>query len=160
MFGLFKKKTLSLSSPMTGEVIDITKVPDAVFSQKMVGDGFAINPTDGQVKAPCAGKIAQIFPTNHAFGIVSEDGIEVLVHIGIDTVELKGEGFTRVAEVGATVEAGDVVVKVDLDVLKSHGKSVITPIVITSPDKVKDIQVNLGDTASSRVKGAAVLSLV
>lgn len=146
MFGLFKKKTLELQSPMQGEVIDITKVPDAVFSQKMIGDGFAVDPTDGDVKAPCSGRIAQIFPTNHAFGIVTKEGVEVLVHIGIDTVELKGEGFTRVLEPGAEVEAGDVIVKVDLNVLKDNEKSTITPVVITTPDKVKTMDVKLGST--------------
>ena len=156
MFGIFKKKTLSLKSPMDGEVIDITKVPDAVFSQKMVGDGFAVSPVNGSVKAPCSGKIAQIFPTNHAFGIVTDDGVEILVHIGIDTVELKGEGFTRIAEVGAQVNAGDEIVRVDLDVLKSHDKSMVTPVVVTSPDKVKSIDVKFGAGDSE----AAVLTLV
>ncbi len=157
MFGIFfKKKTLSLQSPMEGEVFDITNVPDAVFSQKMVGDGFAVNPTSGSVKAPCSGKIAQIFPTNHAFGIVTEDGIEVLVHIGIDTVELKGQGFERIAEVGSQVRAGDEVVRVDLEVLKSNDKSIVTPVVITSPDKVKSIDVKFGTGGAE----AAVLTLV
>lgn len=156
MFGIFKKKTLSLKSPMDGEVIDITKVPDAVFSQKMVGDGFAVSPTNGSVKAPCKGKIAQIFPTNHAFGIVTEEGVEVLVHIGIDTVELKGEGFMRIAEVGAQVNEGDEIVRVDLEVLKANEKSMVTPVVITTPDKVKSIDVKLGASGSD----AAVLTLV
>jgi len=158
MFGLFKKKTLGLKAPMDGTVIDISEVPDAVFSQKMVGDGFAINPTDGSVKAPCAGKIVQIFPTNHAFGIVSEEGVEVLVHIGIDTVELKGEGFTRIAEVGTSVNAGDEIVRVDLDVLKAHEKSAITPIVITTPDKIKTMDVKLGPVNGG--SDAAVLTLI
>tara|TARA_Y100000588_G_C13921851_1_gene781859 strand:+ start:72 stop:542 length:471 start_codon:yes stop_codon:yes gene_type:complete len=156
MFGLFKKKTLDLLAPMQGEVIDITQVPDAVFSQKMVGDGFALNPTEGLVKAPCSGKVAQIFPTNHAFGIISEEGVEVLVHIGIDTVELKGQGFSRVVEPGTQVQAGDVIVKVDLEVLKANEKSTVTPVVITTPDKIKSIQINHGNNKST----AATLSLV
>ncbi len=157
MFGLFKKKSLSLQSPMTGDVINISEVPDAVFSQKMVGDGFAVNPSNGEVKAPCSGTIAQIFPTNHAFGIVSEEGVEVLVHIGIDTVELKGEGFTRIAEVGSKVNAGEVIIKVDLEVLKNHDKLVITPVVITTPDKIKAIDVKYGSDTN---KEAAILTLV
>jgi len=131
-------------APMSGEIIDISKVPDAVFSQKMVGDGFAINPSNGLVMAPCSGTIAQVFPTNHAFGIVTDDGFEVLVHIGIDTVELSGEGFTRVLEPGTKVQAGDTIIQVDLDVLRNHDKSTITPVVITTPDKVKSMDVNLG----------------
>ncbi|WP_430882618.1 PTS sugar transporter subunit IIA [Fusibacter sp. JL216-2] len=144
MFGIFKKKTLTLKSPLEGEIIDISNVPDAVFSQKMVGDGFAVKPSNGLVKAPCKGKIAQIFPTNHAFGLVTDEGLEILVHIGIDTVELKGEGFTRMAQVGDEVEEGDTIIQVDLDILKAHDKSSITPVVITTPDKVKSIDVKLG----------------
>lgn len=154
MFGLFKKKTLKLQKPMQGKVVDITTVPDAVFSQKMVGDGFAVEPTDGRVKAPCAGKIAQIFPTNHAFGIVTEEGLEVLVHIGIDTVELAGEGFKRLVEPGTEVQAGQAIVEVDLAVLKAHEKSSVTPVVITTPDKVKSISVTEG---SSEKAGAEVV---
>lgn len=146
MFGIFKKKTLTLNSPIEGEIVDITSVPDAVFSQKMVGDGFAVKPSNGVVKAPCGGKIAQIFPTNHAFGIVTEEGLEILVHIGIDTVELKGQGFTRMAQVGDTVEAGDEVIRVDLEVLKANEKSSVTPVVITTPDKVKSIDVKIGSS--------------
>jgi PTS system glucose-specific IIA component len=154
MFGLFKKKTLKLQKPMQGKVVDITRVPDAVFSQKMVGDGFAVEPTDGTVKAPCAGKIAQIFPTNHAFGIVTEEGLEVLVHIGIDTVELAGEGFKRLVEPGTEVQEGQAIVEVDLAVLKAHEKSAVTPVVITTPDKVKSISVTEG---SSEKAGADVV---
>ncbi len=152
MFGLFKKKTLQLDKPMEGSVVDITTVPDAVFSQKMVGDGFAVNPTAGTVKAPCSGKLVQIFPTNHAFGIVTEEGVEVLVHIGIDTVELGGEGFERLVEPGVQVTAGQAIIEVDLDVLKSHDKSIITPVVITTPDKVKAIDVQMGDTDKAGAK--------
>tara|TARA_Y100001933_G_scaffold258170_1_gene305738 strand:+ start:63 stop:638 length:576 start_codon:yes stop_codon:yes gene_type:complete len=156
MFGIFKKKTLTLKSPLKGEIIDITSVPDAVFSQKMVGDGFAVKPSNGLVTAPCDGKIAQIFPTNHAFGIVTDDGLEILVHIGIDTVELKGEGFTRIAQVGDEVKEGDEVIRVDLEILKAHERSSVTPVVITTPDKVKSIDVKLGSSGND----AALVHLI
>lgn len=144
MFGFSKKKVLRLRRVMKGEIVSISEVPDAVFSQKMLGDGFAVKPTEGEVKAPVSGKIIQIFPTNHAFGILTEDGIEVLVHIGIDTVELKGEGFKRVMQTNQYVNEGDTVIEVDLALVASKGKSTVTPVVITSKDKVKKMKVHIG----------------
>lgn len=157
MFGLFKKKSLKIYPPMEGEIIDITEVSDAVFSQKMVGDGFAVKPSSGEVKSPVDGKILQIFPTNHAFGIATKEGVEILVHIGLDTVELNGEGFTRILEPGAKVKAGDVVIKVDLSALEKHGKQSVTPVVITNVDKVKEMHVNKGATSENE---AATIELV
>lgn len=156
MFGFSKKKVLKLRKVMEGEIVDISEVPDAVFSQKMLGDGFAVKPTEGEVRAPVSGRIIQIFPTNHAFGILTEDGIEVLVHIGIDTVELKGEGFTRVMQVNQYVNEGDTIIQVDLALVASKGKSIVTPVVITSKDKVRKISVHIG----SGDEYAAVAELV
>lgn len=143
MFGFFKKKEVEIISPLQGEVIDISQVEDQVFSQKMLGDGVAIKPTSDLVVAPCDGKIMQVFPTNHAIGIQSKDGLEILIHIGLDTVELKGQGFTRMIEEGDKVKAGDPLVKLDLDFLAEHAKSVVTPVVITNGDAVEDLNKNI-----------------
>lgn len=141
MFNFFKnKKNKVLKAPFKGEIVDITKVDDQVFSTKMLGDGIAIIPTSNQALAPCDGKITNIFPTNHAFGIETKEGLEILVHIGLDTVELKGEGFKRLIEEGTIVKAGDAVIEVDLEVIKSNNKDTITPLVITNMDKVKEIK--------------------
>lgn len=144
MFNFSKKKSESLRPVMTGEVVNLEKVPDLVFSQKMLGDGFAVVPTNGMVVAPIDGTIVQIFPTNHAFGIITEQGLEILVHIGIDTVELKGEGFKRLVDVDQMVKAGTPIIEIDLEFVKAHAKSVITPVVITNKEKVKSIKVNYG----------------
>lgn len=88
-----KKKKIDVKAPALGKVVELDEVPDEVFAGRMLGDGFAVIPEDGTFKAPVSGKIGSFFPTGHAFGIEGEDGLEVLVHIGIDTVELKGEGF-------------------------------------------------------------------
>ncbi|WP_246208689.1 PTS sugar transporter subunit IIA [Anaerotalea alkaliphila] len=146
MLGLFKKKTVNLLPVMEGEVVPITEVPDQAFSEKMLGDGYAVKPVDGTVKAPVAGRIVQIFPTNHAFGILAEKGLEILVHIGIDTVELKGEGFRRLAEPGQEVQAGTPVMEVDLEVLRLRGKESITPVVVTNMHLVKGLKVHGGPT--------------
>lgn len=145
MFNFSKKKSESLLAVTSGEVIRLENVPDLVFSQKMIGDGFAMNPSNGVVVAPVDGTIVQIFPTNHAFGIMTTQGLEVLVHIGIDTVELKGEGFKRLAEVDQFVKAGTPIVEIDLEFVRAHAKSVITPVVITNQEKVKSIKVNYGN---------------
>lgn len=135
-----KKKEILLTAPMTGTLLAVEAIPDQVFSAKMVGDGFAVAPETGQVLAPCAGKITQIFPTSHAIGIETPEGLEILIHIGIDTVELKGEGFTRLAAAGDTVETGTPLLAVELETLTAGGKSLVTPVIITNMEKVESIQ--------------------
>ncbi|WDV46831.1 PTS glucose transporter subunit IIA [Clostridiaceae bacterium M8S5] len=139
MLGFFKKKVEILKAPMAGEVVDITKVADPVFAEKALGDGVAIKPSDGLVVAPCDGKITQIFPTNHAIGIETTNGLEILIHIGLDTVNLKGEGFTRLIEEGTSIKTGTPIMKVDLELLKKNEKDTVTPVVITNMDRVKSL---------------------
>jgi glucose PTS system EIICBA or EIICB component len=119
-------------APVEGEIVPLSQVPDQVFSQKMMGDGFAILPSNGKIIAPCDGKIETLFPTKHAIGITSTTGHEVLIHIGIDTVELKGEGFTTHVAQGDKVKKGQHLVDVDLDFLKKNAPSTITPIIFTN----------------------------
>lgn len=150
MFNFLKKdKSLSIKAPMTGDVVDITEVPDEVFAQKMVGDGVAINPTDGLVVAPCNGKIVQVFPTKHALGIETKEGVEILIHVGLDTVELKGEGFKSFVETGDKVKTGDKLLEVNLDLIKKEGKPIVSPIIITNPDFVESISKNTGKVVAS-----------
>ncbi|MGB3262051.1 glucose-specific PTS transporter subunit IIBC, partial [Paenisporosarcina sp.] len=122
----------AFSSPLTGEILPITDVPDQVFSGKMVGDGFAIRPSNGQVVSPVNGKVVTVFPTKHAIGLVADNGTEILIHFGIDTVKLKGEGFTSKIEQGDLVEQGQVLMEVDLDHVEKNAPSIITPIVFTN----------------------------
>ena len=139
-----KMNTLDIVSPMTGELIPITEVPDQVFSQKMMGDGFAINPTVGEVVSPVDGKILNIFPTKHAIGIEDDNGLEILIHIGIDTVNLEGKGFTQVLEEGQTVKKGDVIIKMDLDYIRKHATSTITPVIFTNLEEGQSVNVSTG----------------
>ncbi|PRX34738.1 PTS system IIA component (Glc family) [Orenia metallireducens] len=142
MLGLFKKKkAVELLAPLTGKVLDISEVPDEVFSQKMVGDGLAIEPTEGVLVSPVEGTIKQIFPTMHAVGIEAKSGAEILMHIGINTVELKGEGFKKFVETGAKVKPGDKLIEFDLDYIKENATSIITPVLITNMDAVKELSV-------------------
>lgn len=153
MLNLFrKKKTIEIMSPLTGEAISIEQVPDQVFSTRMIGDGSAVVPSNGTVVAPCDGTVVQIFPTNHAIGLETEEGIELLVHIGIDTVELKGEGFTRLLEPGTKVTKGTPIVEVDLETLDFNNKSLVTPVIITNMDKIEKIQTVTGKTLAGETQ--------
>jgi len=151
MFGLFKAKKLTVMSPVDGDIINLSEVPDEVFSQKMAGDGLAILPSSNTFVAPISGTISKIFSTNHAFSIKAKSGLEVMVHIGLDTVALAGEGFKRLLEEGSVVAVGKPIISADLEFIKSKGKEIITPIVINyDKDLTLDIEkvrlVREGDT--------------
>lgn len=132
--------TINIIAPLSGEIVAIEDVPDVVFAEKIVGDGIAIRPTGNKMVAPCDGQIGKIFETNHAFSLESDSGIELFVHFGIDTVELKGEGFTRVAQEGQKVKMGDTIIEFDLEYLKENAKSILTPVVISNMDEIKELQ--------------------
>ncbi|HMI77029.1 MAG TPA: PTS glucose transporter subunit IIA [Buchnera sp. (in: enterobacteria)] len=141
---------VNIISPISGNIIDIENVPDAVFSQKIVGDGIAINPTGCQIVAPINGTIGKIFKTMHAFSIISDEKIEIFVHFGIDTINLQGKGFTQIAQESQKVKIGDVIITLDLPFLKSHAKSIVTPIVIGNMEKIKSLKKYSGDTISGK----------
>ncbi|RCW49252.1 MULTISPECIES: PTS glucose transporter subunit IIA [unclassified Halanaerobium] len=139
MFNIFKKKEEYLTAPFAGDVTDLKQVPDEAFAQKMVGDGFAITPEENVVKSPCAGEIVQIFSTGHAVGIKTKKGLEVLVHIGIDTIKLDGEGFEKLVKNGDQVEVGTPLIEIDLEYIKNNAPSILTPVIITNMEKVKSM---------------------
>lgn len=134
-----KKKSTILYVPTDCEVVKMEDVPDKTFSEKMIGDGVAFIPYDGKIKAPADGTIIQIFPTNHAFSL-DINGFEILIHLGIDTVQLKGKGFKRIAEEGQQVKRGDTIIELDLDYIKEQNKSLVCPIIITNMDIVSDMK--------------------
>ena len=117
-------------APLTGKVVPLEQVPDAVFSQKILGDGVAIIPEDGKIYAPVNGEVASVAETLHAYGFTSDDDLEILIHIGLDSVALKGEGFTSHVQAGDMVKAGDLIAEVDLEFLKSRNVPIITPVLI------------------------------
>lgn len=124
-----KKKSIDVYSPMNGRFLPLEEVPDQVFSQGMMGEGFAVDPVQGEVVSPVDGKVIHVFPTKHAIGLKTADDLEVLVHIGIDTVELNGEGFETFVSEGDQVKTGQKLLKVDIEFLKEKGKSPVSPIV-------------------------------
>ncbi|AOV07630.1 glucose-specific PTS transporter subunit IIBC [Sporosarcina ureilytica] len=129
-------------SPMKGEVTPLSEVPDQVFSQKMMGDGFAIKPTEGTVISPVNGTIVTFFPTKHAIGIQSDSGREILIHVGIDTVNLEGKGFEALVEQGDKVKVGQPLLKVDIDYIQEHATSIITPIIFTNLFEGESVTIN------------------
>ena len=138
MFGFLKGK-LELLAPVSGRVLELSSVPDEVFATKLAGDGVAIEPTEDIFVSPADGELVLIFKTNHAFCIRLDNGIEILVHIGVDTVNLKGEHFERLAIEGTKVKAGDPIIKVNIDKVAEKGYSLITPVLITNMEMVKEI---------------------
>lgn len=149
MFDIFKKN-VKIIAPISGKVIPLEMVPDPVFAQKVVGDGVAIDELEGDIAyAPIDGQVVLIFRTNHAFAIKTQDGVELLVHIGIDTVELGGEGFERLVEEGTMVKAGDPIIRFNKDVIKNSGRSLSSPVIVTTPDLITKITTNTGQTVSA-----------
>lgn len=122
---------INVLAPLDGTVVDLETVPDDVFAQKMVGDGVAIAPSGQVAVAPVAGTLVKLFPGGHAFGIATGEGFELIVHLGLDTIELKGQGFENIATEGQVVQAGTPIVRFDRTVIEGLGKVMLSPVVST-----------------------------
>ena len=156
MFDFLKKKAKEyddvIGAPLKGEAVPSSEVNDPTFAEEMLGKGMAIKPAEGKVYAPFDGEVALVFDTKHAVSLVSTKGTEVLIHVGLDTVMLKGEHYTTHVETGAAVKKGDLLLEFDMEAIKATGYEVITPVVICNSDDYKDIvrttgkQVEPGDT--------------
>ncbi|MGL9727950.1 PTS sugar transporter subunit IIA [Enterococcus sp. DIV0756] len=144
MFGLFKNKSNEISTPVNGVVVDLKEVNDPVFSEKMMGVGFAVKPSDGKIHAPIKGTIKSVFPSLHALTLEADDGLDILIHIGLDTVELNGSGFSSTIKEGQKVKSGDLLVQVDRTFLAENKKDDIV-IVVFPEMKDKKITVNMGE---------------
>jgi len=140
MFGLFKKKKNSFLSPMTGKSVSIKEVPDETFSSEMLGKGIAIIPSDGLVTSPTSGKVSMIFETLHAISILADTGEEILIHIGLDTVKMNGDGFSSYVKVGDIVKPKDPLIKADLEKIKSAGFNPITIMLICNSTEFKSVE--------------------
>lgn len=157
MFNFFKKAKKSegtkVASPVTGDLIPLAEVNDDVFSQKMLGDGFAVNPSEGEVVSPISGTISTLFPTKHAIGVKTPEGLEVLIHLGLDTVELKGEPFDVQVAQGDSVKVGQKLADMDLKKITDSGLDDTVMVVYTNMDLLKEVKdvdpkpVKAGDTS-------------
>lgn len=151
-----KESKVVLNNPVNGKVIPIDDVDDPVFSQKMMGDGFGVVPSDGDIYSPASGKVVSVFPTQHAVGLELDNGVEVLVHIGIDTVELEGGPFDTLVKEGDTVTTDTKISTVDLEGLKAAGKENTVIVVFTNMDQVDNYDLS---TTGETAKGAEIGSV-
>lgn len=152
--GLFKRKAnkLQIGAPVKGNAVSIREVSDPTFGEEILGKGVALQPSEGKIYAPADGEVSLLFDTLHAVTITTEEGVEILVHVGLDTVTLKGQHFTAHTATGAKVKKGDLLLTVDLEQLRAAGYDVITPMVICNTDDFISVEavaqdaVNAGDT--------------
>lgn len=146
LFDVFKKKGIILGAPLEGECVSLKQVNDPTFSEEILGKGIAIVPADGKVYAPANGEISTVFPTGHALGLTTEDGVEVLIHIGLDTVKLNGQHFTIRANAGDKVRKGDLLIEADIEQIKAAGYDVITPMIICNTTDFASVEGATGKT--------------
>ncbi|WP_299792648.1 PTS glucose transporter subunit IIA [uncultured Shewanella sp.] len=141
---------IDVYAPVSGEIVPIEKVPDVVFAEKIVGDGLAIKPKGSQILAPVDGTIGKIFETNHAFSIESPQGLELFVHFGVGTVELRGNGFKRLAEEGQVVKVGEPILEFDLAYLKEQVESLLTPVVLANMEDIRTLDKRQGSIEAGK----------
>ena len=128
--------------PLSGRLVPLSAVPDEVFSGGMMGQGFAIEPDSGEVRSPVTGEVVTLFPTHHAIGLRADNGLEVLIHVGIDTVNLQGEGFVPLIKQGDRVTAGQTLLRADLDAIRGRVPSLVTPVLFTNLDDSQRVEVD------------------
>lgn len=144
---LFGKGGIQIGAPVTGKCVSIKEVSDPTFSEEILGKGAAVIPADTKFYSPAAGTVTTVFPTGHAVAVTTDEGVEVLIHIGLDTVKLDGKHFTIHAEDGQKVEKGDLLLEADLEQIKAEGYDIITPVIICNSDEFAEIQAQAGDVA-------------
>lgn len=157
--GLFSKKSnvLEIHAPVDGKIISLDEVKDDIFSQRMLGDGFAIAPKTGNFIAPFDGKLVTVFPTGHAYGLKHKSGVETLIHIGLDTVTLEGKGFDIKVSQDEKVKQGDILVNVDLDEIKDKVPAIDTSIVFT-PESLGSRKIEIVKTGD--VKQGEIVAII
>ena len=145
------RRPVEITSPVNGKVIPLEEVNDLTFSKKILGDGFAVEPSDGTVKAPVDGTVNVAFETGHAVGMTSDTGTEILIHVGVDTVEMNGRGFQMLVKGGQEVKKGDVLVKADLDEIRKAGKETTVMVILTAGEKAGQIKLGTASACSESV---------
>lgn len=154
---LFKKESgISIGAPIAGKCVSIKEVPDPTFADEILGKGVAVIPTDGKLYAPADGVISTLFPTGHAVAITTEDGVEILIHVGLETVSLEGKAFTVHTQMDAKVKKGDLLLEADLKAIQESGLKIITPVVICNADEFSKVE---GMTDKDVVVGDEILKL-
>lgn len=153
LFSVSKNEVIcSLVAPVSGRVIPQSEIPDEVFASGMLGEGIGIIPSDGYFVSPVKGKVIDVTPTFHAYSLLSDDGAEILLHIGIDTVELKGKGFENLVKNGDKIDVGTPLAKVNLDLIKKAGYSDVTALIIINTDILSQVTAFEGECEASKTE--------
>lgn len=139
----------SIYAPLSGKVVKLSDIQDEAFSSGAMGEGIAIEPSEGKVYAPCDGEISAFFPTGHAVGITARTGAEILIHVGMDTVSLEGKGFSAKAKTGDKVKKGQLLLEFDMEYIKSQNLPLTTPVVITNSDEMAEVKTASAETVSN-----------
>ena len=147
---IFTKKQKSMLAVCDGASAPVSEIPDEAFALGLLGRGFAQDPENGTFRSPVDGKIENVAKTKHAYSIHTKDDLDILVHIGVDTVELNGDGFTPLVAEGQNVRAGDIIAKADIGIIRSRGFNPITAVLITNPDKIENVAYKFGQTVGGR----------
>ncbi|WP_163527607.1 PTS sugar transporter subunit IIA [Halobacillus ihumii] len=143
-----KEQSVVVVAPINGKVVALEDVPDPVFAEKMMGEGIAVEPVEGTVVSPVEGEIVQLFPTKHAVGLKTKTGAEILIHIGLETVSMEGEGFESFVKQGDKVKVGDRLITFDKSLVEEKAKSIVTPIIVTNSDEF-DVELTSESQASA-----------
>ena len=147
---LFARKTVSLCAPCAGTSIPMSEIPDEAFAGGMLGAGFGVDPAEGHFCAPVDGHVESVAEAKHAYTILTDDGLDVLVHIGVDTVRLGGEGFIPRVSAGQYVKTGDVIADADLDLIRDKGLPTTVAVLVTNPEKIENEEYKHGSVAGGR----------
>ena len=154
---LFSTPELELGAPVAGEAVEVKEVSDPTFGEEILGKGIAIHPTDNKIVAPCDATIDMMFDTGHAVSLAADNGAEILIHVGLETVNLKGEHFTVHGKSGDKVKKGQLLIEFDREAIEAAGYDIITPMVICNTDKYGEIKTYVGKTVAA---GDKVIGLV
>ena len=146
-----------MGSPVKGKAVSISEVNDPTFAEEILGKGVAVIPEDGKICAPAAGELAMVFDTLHAFSMTTKEGAELLVHVGLETVGLKGKGFTAHKKAGDKVEKGDLILTADFDVIKEAGLDTIIPVVVCNTDEYKEVESLAGKEVNAGVRWRRII---
>lgn len=158
LFDFMKKKGISLAAPVKGECIPVSEVADPTFAEEILGKGIAIKPSEGKIYAPADGVVSTVFPTGHAVGVTTPDGVEILIHVGLDTVKLKGQFFRTKVEENQKVSKGDLLLEADIKEIAGAGYDTVTPVIICNSAEFAEVnckarrEVNVGEEVITCVK--------
>lgn len=158
LFDFVKKKRILIAAPVKGECIPISEVSDPTFAEEILGKGIAIKPAEGKIYAPADGTVSTVFPTGHAVGVTTPEGVEILIHVGLDTVQLKGQFFRTMVEENQKVKRGELLLEADIQEIAGAGYDTVTPVIICNSAELAEVkckgqgQVNVGEEVITCVK--------